>query len=136
MKRSANLSQEGLAMTHGTHEATGEKPPVNWAARIFIGMGVGTMVLLFWFANGQPGMTLRDGDYGCARPNVIGGAGGAPGATVRNGELVDVWSFSMATGTKSSLPWNDFERKDATTFVITSQDTLSGSVQRFECTRS
>lgn len=102
----------------------------NW----FIGVGVVVALIVGWLAMGQPGKSLQDGDYGCssASASIIGGG---PGATVENGEVVDVWSFDMNTGTKTSLRWSDPNRKGPKEFSVTSEvPTSSGSTDVYICT--
>lgn len=98
-----------------------EKKPVdftNW----FIGIGVIATIVAIWFANGQPGRPLTDGDYGCSAGTLL--TQGGPGATVQDGKVVDVWDFDMRTGARRSLSWGSAERKGPNEFRVTSQNPL------------
>lgn len=91
----------------------------------FIGIGLLVASLFTWFALGQPGTSLQDGDYGCsAGPEVIGGG---PGATVKNGEVIDVWDFDMSTGEKISLRWSNPTREHSKEFSVTSEVPMAPS---------
>lgn len=91
-----------------------------------LGFGVIATVVtfggLFWWAEGMPGVSIKDGDYTCTQEVVAGvPAMGGPGATVHGGELVDVWDFNMTSGQKSSLEWSDFDRSTPTEFTVVSE---------------
>lgn len=101
----------------------------NW----FILAGVIGACLLGWFALGQPGAPLKDGDYGCRTPAQGGVSIPGPGATVVNGEVVDAWDFDFATGMTSSVPFRNPERKNPDTFTMTSV-ALGGYQYEFKCT--
>lgn len=110
----------------------------HWGTRIFIGIGCIGAALLFWFANGQPGIPVADGDYSCEPPSAhpLAMKVGA-GATISGGAVVDVWyyvwDFSMMSGEKSSVQWSGFERKSASSFYITSVNRITGEQERFLC---
>lgn len=95
-------------------------PPAHASPqRWFIGIGVVVAAVLCWFALGQPGMPLRDGDYGCSTGEGALAQPG-PGATVEGGEIIDVWNFDLRTGRKTSLRWSDAERLSPKKFNVTS----------------
>jgi hypothetical protein len=100
----------------------------------YIAIGVVVAVVVGWFAMGQPGRPLKDGDYGCSAGTLA--VGGGPGATVENGKVVDVWDFSMRTGEKTSLTWSSAERKSPTEFSVTSEIPLleSRETRSYVCT--
>lgn len=103
----------------------------NW----FILAGIIGACLLWWFAQGQPGLPLKDGDYGCRTPTQGGFSIPGPGATVVNGKVVAAWDFDFATGTTSSVPFSNAERRDPNSFTMISV-ALGGYQYEFECTYS
>jgi hypothetical protein len=116
-----------------TERSSSSDQPVDFA-KWFIAVGVVGAVVIGWFAMGQTGRPLKDGDYGCsAGPLAVGGG---PGATVENGEVVDVWKFNMNTGKTVSLRWSDAQRKSPTEFTVTSEVPMlnSGETRHYACT--
>lgn len=108
-----------------------ERNPTNTIANWFIGFGVVGALALAWFAIGQPGVALADGDYGCWTGGTYRSPG--PGATVKDGEVVEAWHFDISTGVQTSVPFSDVQRVDANKFTMTSED-FRGVVEKFECT--
>lgn len=98
----------------------------NW----FILAGIIGTCVFGWFAAGQPGVPLKDGDYGCSAQN---GAIPGPGATVVNGRVVDAWDFDSSTGATPSVPFRNPERKNPGMFTMTSVGP-GGHRYEFECT--
>lgn len=99
----------------------GDDKVSNPLQKWIIGLGIAVTVVGGWFVIGQAGRPLQDGDYGCkdrlaASMNLP--AYGGPGATVKNGEVVDVWDFDMSTGTRTSVPWRAAERQSSTEFTV------------------
>lgn len=99
----------------------GKKKPTD-LANWFIGIGVAVTIGSVWFTMGQPGRSLRDGDYGCSAGTLL--TQGGPGATVRDGEVVDVWTVDLRSGAKRSLSWGSAERNGPSEFSVTSQNPL------------
>jgi hypothetical protein len=106
--------------------------PTTW----LIAIGAVAVVAAGWFAMGDPGMPLNDGDYGCSLEGAVTLRSG-PGATVENGEVVDVWDFDMRTGTKTSLPFRDARQTGPKEFKVTSAVPGIGSDQTssYVCTQ-
>lgn len=120
-----------LASAFVTVSRTEPRPP-NLAGMGLV-LSVATFGGLGWWAAGQPGIALKDGDYGCS-PAVVGPISAGPGATVRGGELVKVWDFNMSTGKKVRLEWSDFDRTDPSEFSVVSQMAMRSSGQTYICT--
>ena len=106
--------------------------PTNW----FIALGIGGAALLWWFASGQPGVPLQDGDYSCE--HIRARESGAvtllpPGATVSNGKVVEVLRSDLGGATSQVSDWGNIEKKGTHTFrvTITFGD---GDSARYECT--
>jgi hypothetical protein len=95
----------------------------------FIAFGVAVGAGLLWLANGQPGVALRDGDYGCRSDDSALGRPG-PGVTVENGKVVDVWDFNLRTGEKASLDWSNAKRESPKKVTVTSHDPISRDQSR------
>jgi hypothetical protein len=114
--------------------ANGGEPKAPNFTGWFIAAGVVTAVVLGWIAMGQPGRPLQDGNYGCSAGALA--VGGGPGATVQGGKVVDVWDFSMRTGERTSLRFQDAERTGPKKFSVTSEvpGLKSGQMQGYVCT--
>lgn len=109
--------------------------PTNNPQAWFIGIGLAVAAIGGWFALGQPGASLEDGDYGCepiGQTLITAG----PGATVDAGEVIDVWDFDMRTGERTSLPWSNAERRSPTEFTIRAASPLDpdGPLNMYTCT--
>ena len=104
----------------------------NWV----ILLGAIVTCTLGWLAAGQPGVPLKDGDYGCYTPFQGGPRIPGPGVTVVEGQIVDVWDFDLDSGTRNSVPHSDFQRVDPRSFTIASVSvsTWGGSSHEYECT--
>ena len=128
--------------------ASGDLVTIPDFAGWFIAVGAVVFAVIGWFAMGQPGMAMKDGDYVCSARNfdVFEIQSEVPAATVRGGELVEVWDFdaSFDLGAanvletvqteKTSLRWSDFERMDRKKFTVTSQHPrLRDQTARFVC---
>lgn len=103
--------------------------PTFW----FITFSIIVAIGLWWTASGEPGAALRDGNYSCSQGQTSL-EGNNPAATVQGGEVVDVWSFDLNTGTETPLPWRDAKQKSSTQFTVTTVGVLSGNRGTFECT--
>lgn len=101
----------------------------NW----FILTGIIGTCVMGWFAAGQPGVPLKDGDYGCRTPAQGGISIPGPGATVVNGRVIDAWDFDSSNGTTPSVPFSNPERKNPGMFTMTSVGP-GGYKYEFECT--
>ena len=99
-----------------TDASTRVDKPVD-LGKWFIGISVVVALVFGWFSMGQPGIPLHAGEYSCSAGQF---AFPGPGATVRGGEVVDVFNLNMRTGTKSSLRWSDVERMGSKKFSLTS----------------
>lgn len=105
--------------------------PTSW----FIAIGAGVAALLFWFASGQPGAPLSDGDYSCV--HVRAASQGTPtlnppGATVSGGRVVDVSRNDLGVAASEVAGWSDLQKKGTDRFRLTITDG-NGNSGLYEC---
>ena len=95
----------------------------NRLASGFIALGVLAFAGLLWFVNGQPGLPLRDGEYGCQDVRAVAQMAPTitpPSVVVESGEVV---AASRADGDRTtpdtSINWSDVERVSSNELRVT-----------------